>query len=120
SHSEESALLNPARAYTSPTSIRARGGVSNGNYNCSPATIQPTGSSVVYINATSGQAVARTNENAPCDQWRYGSLNANTVRDSAMAKIRQEFGSDLTIKSTLNISRKRVEQPVSRGTVEAT
>lgn len=119
-HVHQSQLLATARPWTSPAAVRARGGNTAYNFNCSPATIQMAGASNIYTSATSGTAVANTSANGICSNWQYTSLIPDTHRDNAMMKMEQDFGSQVTLTADLNVASRTVEQDQSRGTITAT
>ncbi|HWM61238.1 MAG TPA: TonB-dependent receptor [Rhizomicrobium sp.] len=119
SYVRQGVLLDTARPYTSPNHI-AQGGTNFGNFNCDPATLSPSGQALIFTSATSGQTLANTAANSPCSTWAYGSLIPKTVRNNAMIKVRQDFGSDWTLDSEMLYGTRRVSGPTPRGTLSAT
>jgi iron complex outermembrane recepter protein len=119
SYVRQGALMDTARPYTNPNHI-AQGGTNFGNFNCDPATLQPSGSAVIFTSATSGQTLANTAANSPCSTWAYGSLIPKTVRNNAMIKVNQNFGSDWRLDTEMLYGTRRVSGPTARGTLSAT
>ena len=119
SYVRQGVLLDTARPYTNPNHI-AQGGTNQGNFNCDPATLTPSGQALIFTSATSGQTLANTAANSPCSTWAYGSLIPKTVRNNAMIKVRQDFGSDWTLDTEMLYATRRVSGPTPRGTLSAT
>jgi len=119
SYVRQGVLLDTARPYTNPNHI-AQGGTNFGNFNCDPATLSPSGQALIFTSATSGQTLANTAANSPCSTWAYGSLIPKTVRNNAMIKVRQDFGSDWTLDTEMLYATRRVSGPTPRGTLSAT
>ncbi len=90
----EGALPDTARAYTQPNQT-ALGGSNNNTFNCSPATIQMGGSGPIYTSATSGATLANNAANGICNNWSYGVLEQQEVRNNVMVKGVQELGDNL-------------------------
>jgi iron complex outermembrane receptor protein len=119
SYVRQGQLMDIARPYTNPNHI-AQGGTNFGNFNCDPATLQPSGSAVIFTSATSGQTLVNASANSPCSTWAYGSLIPKTVRNNAMIKVSQNFGTDWTLDAEMLYATRRVSGPAARGTLSAT
>jgi iron complex outermembrane receptor protein len=124
-------LKNTSRPWTSPLAQTARAAAAGitgpnttnfGNFNCEPATIQPSGSSGIYLSATSTSTKANTAANSPCGDaaWAAGALLPEENRKSAMMKVTQEFGSRITVTADMLVSSRQNYAPTSRGTLTAT
>jgi iron complex outermembrane receptor protein len=93
------------------------GGTNQRSFNCSPATVQPTGSSLIYLNAQSSTTLVNAQENAPCDLI-YGDYLQKETRDNLMGKFHQDFG-NLTIGVTGLIANRKDVGFSSAGTITA-
>ncbi|HYS45177.1 MAG TPA: TonB-dependent receptor plug domain-containing protein, partial [Rhizomicrobium sp.] len=71
-----SALMAVQHSYISDIAMATRvatqnfipfGGTNQRSFNCSPATIQPAGSAVIYPSVTATTTIANVQANAPCD-----------------------------------------------------
>jgi iron complex outermembrane receptor protein len=96
------------------------GGTNFQSFNCSPATIQPAGSSLIYLSPTSTTAVANNNANQPCDTTIYGDRLGRETRNNAMVKIQQEVGDRLTLSGDFVYSDRETYSRVARGGIQAT
>lgn len=96
----------------------SQGGTNQRSFNCSPATIQPAGSSGIYLSATATSTVANSQVNAPCDLIN-GDYVPKETRDNLMAKVSQSFG-NLTISLTGLIANRKDVTYSSAGTISAT
>jgi len=94
------------------------GGTNQRSFNCSPATITPAGSSLIYLSAASNTTVTNVQPNAPCDLISGNYLPKET-RDNLFAKFTQSFGS-LTITATGLIANRKDVTYSSAGTISAT
>lgn len=94
------------------------GGTNQRSFNCSPATIQPAGSSVIYPSATATSTIVNSQVNAPCDLI-YGSYLPKETRDNFMAKFTQSFGNFTLSVTGLMANRKDVTYS-SAGSISAT
>lgn len=99
---------------------RDEGGSNFNSFNCSPATIQPTGSSLIYLSPTSASGVANTTANASCNTAAYGQLIPSETRHRILARVEQEVGENLTIDMDMIYATRRDHRDLSRGTVTAT
>lgn len=98
---------------------RARGGRNFGNFNCSPATFQPAGSSTIYMYPYS-TGMSNAQVDAPCEQSRHTALIPEERRHSLMVKLNQQIGERLTLNGDLVYSDRISNQRVSVGTIAAT
>ena len=119
SYSFKGMLKDTARPYTNPNQT-ARGGDNFNNFYCSPAAIQPQGSSVYYTAAAPGGSIPTNSDNAPCNQWAAASLLPTEVRDSGMIKGYQQINDRLTVGAELLYATLRDKSDISRGTLSAT
>src|SRR5471030_1958003 len=122
-----SALIAIQHSYISDLALSARvstqnfipfGGTNQRSFNCSPATITPAGSTLIYPSATSTAPIANTQANALCDNIS-GDYIPKETRDNLFAKFRQEFG-NLTLTATALIANRKDVQYTSAGTISAT
>ncbi|MBA2589116.1 MAG: TonB-dependent receptor [Alphaproteobacteria bacterium] len=95
-----------------------QGGTNQRSFNCSPASIQPAGSSVIYPSATATSTLVNAQANAPCDLI-YGDYVPKETRDNMMAKVSQSFG-NLTISATGLFANRKDVTYSSAGTISAT
>ncbi|HEY0267154.1 MAG TPA: TonB-dependent receptor [Rhizomicrobium sp.] len=122
-----SALIAVQHSYISDLALSARvstqnfipfGGTNQRSFNCSPATITPAGSTLVYPSATSTSPIANTQANALCDNIN-GDYIPKETRDNLLAKFKQEFG-NLTLTATALIANRKDVQYSNAGTISAT
>jgi len=122
-----SALVAVQHSYISDMRLSARvstqnfipnGGTNQRSFNCSPATIQPAGSSLIYPSATSADTIVNSQVNAPCDLI-YGDYVPKETRDNLLAKFTQSFG-NLTLTATALIANRKDVTYSSAGTISAT
>ena len=99
---------------------RAQGGTNFGNFFCAPATIQPQGSSTIYLSPTSPTSVANTAANSPCQLVPTGDVVGREVRNNAMVKINQEIGDNFSFGLDGVFSRVTNRSRAARGTLTAT
>jgi iron complex outermembrane receptor protein len=97
-----------------------QGGTNFQSFNCAPATIQPAGSSGIYLSPTATSPVANITANAPCDPTVYSDLVPSETRHTAMARIDQEVGDRLTLSADMIYSNRRTFQNIARGGIAAT
>jgi iron complex outermembrane receptor protein len=108
------------------TDQRARGGANFGNFNCSPATIQPTGQSLIFFAPYSSPGVANSAANANCSQSSYIDLLPSERRHSLLVKMDQEVTDRLTLNGDITFSSRTTtyHEPVTiangQGTPPAT
>ena len=94
------------------------GGTNQRSFNCSPASIQPAGSSVIYPSVTATSTIVNSQVNAPCDLI-YGSYLPKETRDNMMMKFKQSFGNFTLSVTGLMANRKDVTF-TSAGNISAT
>jgi len=94
------------------------GGTNQRSFNCSPATVQPAGSTVIYPSPTATTTLTNVQANAPCDLI-YGDYVPKETRDNLLAKITQQFG-NFTITATGLIANRKDVTYSSAGTITAT
>lgn len=94
------------------------GGTNQRSFNCSPATIQPAGSAVIYPSATATSTIVNSQPNAPCDLISGDYLPKET-RDNMMARFTQSFG-NLTVSATALMANRKGVTSSSAGTISAT
>lgn len=82
---------------------RARGGRNFANFNCSPATIQPAGQSLLFQFPYSGAGFANNLNTAAsanlCDQSNYSDLIPAETRHSMMVKLDQQATDRLSLSA---------------------
>ncbi len=128
-YNHENMLRNVNRPWTDPMQQPARaaaagltgGGATNfGNFNCSPATVQPNGTGNIYLSPTATSSVANVPANQPCSNWAYGALLPLSKRINTMIRVNQTLFENLTLTADLTYSNNNSTQPQSRGTLTAT
>ncbi|PZU07552.1 TonB-dependent receptor [Sphingomonas sp.] len=119
SYSRRSALSAGDRDFTN-LDHRAQGGSNFATFACQPATIQPTGSSLIYASPYTGAGVANAQANAFCDYSDYTDLIPREIRNNGMIRITQEVGDRLTLSADAVYSNRVNRQNVTRGSVTAT
>lgn len=119
SYSLQSRVKNSARDWTYPDQ-RERGGTNFLNFSCSPATLQPGGQSLIFLNAAATQGVANSAANAPCTNWGLTDRVGQEERHNVMAKISQELTENLTVGLDMVYGRRRNDTLAGAGTVQAT
>lgn len=122
-----SALVAIQHSYISDIQMAARvatqnfipfGGTNQRSFNCSPATIQPAGSSLIYQSAASNTTIVNSQVNAPCDLIS-GDYVPKETRDNMLAKVTQQFG-NLTLTATALMANRKDVSYSSAGTITAT
>lgn len=101
-YSSRGNLLGRDRPLTNPDQ-RARGGSNFANFNCSPASFQPAGSSLIYL-APYTSGISNAQANAPCEQNSVTDLIPKERRHSVMVKLDQEIGDRLTLSGDMVFS----------------
>ena len=76
---------------------RAQGGTNFGNFNCSPATIQPNGTGNIYLSAASATNVANNAANSPCQKTLVGDAIPEETRQNAMLKVSRDINERLRL-----------------------
>jgi len=117
-YSNRSSLAVTARNFDRSNQI-PRGGNNYGNFACSPATIQPTGSSLIYQYPYTAAGISNAQANAPCNQDSVTDLLPSEIRHAAMVKIQEQVTDRLTLSAdaVYSIRNNRQGQPV--GTITA-
>ena len=103
SYSDRGALSNADRPEFGDD-LRARGGSNFGNFNCSPASIQPAGQSLIFLYPYTGPGIVNSQANAPCGQSQYRDMVPQERRHSVMVKLDQEVGDRLTLSGDMVFS----------------
>jgi iron complex outermembrane receptor protein len=119
SYSLQSSLKNSARDWTHPDQ-RARGGGNFLGFSCGPASLQPGGQSLIFLNANSTTGVANNAANGACSNWDVTDRVGEEERHNIMAKITQELTENLTIGLDMVYGRRRNDSLGGAGTVQAT
>ncbi len=117
-YSDRDALAERDRSFTRRNHI-PDGGTNFSNFNCGPATFQPTGSSLIYQAPYTSPGVSNAQANAMCDETGVTDLIPSEKRHAMMAKVEQEFGDRLTLSTDVVYSIRRNVQNISRGSVTA-
>ena len=118
-YSDRSSLAYSARDYLDRNHT-AEGGTNFGTFFCSPASIQPAGSKLIYPSPTATAGVANTAANSPCQNVPTGDLVPHEIRDNAMLKIRQGINSDLDVGLDIVYSHVTNTSQTARGTLTTT
>jgi iron complex outermembrane receptor protein len=125
----DSQLLDTSRPWTNPLEQPQRaahdglvgtGATNFGNFNCGTATVQPKGSSGIYLTPTSPASVANAAANYPCTTWAYAALLPNDTRLNGMIRVTDDITPRLSFDGSANFSNRITEQVQSRGTLTAT
>lgn len=119
SYSYRSVLRSDARDYLNPNHI-AQGGTNFNTYNCEPAVLQPTGSSVLYMSAAATTSVANNAATAPCNTNAYTALAPSDLRMNGMMKFEKDIGKDIVLGVDAVYSDRIDKRPMARGTLTAT
>ncbi len=118
-YSYRSDLPYSARSFLDRNHI-AQGGTSFENFFCSPATIQPAGSTRIYVSPTATGSVANSSVNAPCQNVATGDILPTEVRQNAMLKLTHSIGADLDLGLDAVVSSVTNNSATARGTLTAT
>ena len=95
-----------------------QGGTNQRSFNCSPASIQPAGSALIYPSAASSATIVNAQANAPCDLIS-GDYLPKENRDNLFAKFTQSFG-NFTVTATGLIANRKDVTYNSAGSISAT
>ena len=121
SFTRQGALANTARPWTYPDHTGVTPLAKNrASLNCDAASLQPSGQSLIFLNASATSGLTNTQNNFQCSDWRYADLIPKTVRNNAMMKFEQKFGDKWTLSADLLYSTRDVRARRSRGTLTAT
>jgi iron complex outermembrane receptor protein len=118
-YSDRDALSNADRDFTK-LDKRSLGGSNQGSFFCGPATIQPTGSALIFTSPYNGAGLVNAPANAPCDTSGLADLIPSETRHSGMIKVSQEITERLTASLDGVYSKRDNDQRNQRGTVQAT
>lgn len=111
-------LLGADRPLTLPDQT-ARGGRNFNNFNCAPASFQPSGSSQIYLYPyTTG--ISNAQSNAPCETASVTAMIPKEKKHSLMVKVDQEVGDRLTLAGDIVYSKRTSDQRSSVGNITAT
>ena len=96
------------------------GGTNFQSFNCSPAAIQPTGTSTIFTSPTAASPIANTTANSPCDSQQYGDVYGSEQRYNMMFRAHQDIGDKITVSGDFIYSSRETLTPNARGTIQAT
>lgn len=119
SYTEQDSLSNSGRSWTFPDQ-RDRGGTNFLGFNCGPASLQPAGQSLIFMDARATTGVTNTAANAACSNWGVTDRVGGEVRHNLMAKISQQMTDNLTVGLDVVYGRRRNATATGAGTVQAT
>jgi iron complex outermembrane receptor protein len=118
--SSRSNLSSADRPFTA-RDHRAQGGTNQATFACAPASIQPAGSTSIYLFPySSTNFIGNAQANAPCDFTGFGDLLPQEVRHNGMIKLSQEVNEKLSVGLDAVYSNRRNRTLNSRGSVTAT
>jgi iron complex outermembrane recepter protein len=117
--SDRSSLAYSARDYLDRNHT-SQGGTNFGTFFCSPATLQPAGSKLIYLSAASTTTLANTAANSPCQNVPTGDILPHEIRSNAMLKLREALNDDLDAGIDVVYSHVTNTSATSRGTLTAT
>lgn len=121
SFTRQGALANTARPWTYPDHTGVTPLAKNrASLNCEPASLQPAGQSLIFLNASATSGLTNTQNNFKCSDWKYADLVAKTQRNNAMMKFEQNFGDRWKLNADLLYATRDVLGRRSRGTLTAT
>ena len=109
-----------ARPFLQPNHLD-EGGSNFQSFNCSPATIQmgTAGNAPVFLSPTSGNTVANSGANAPCDTTVFGDRIGRETRYNMMVKLEQRFGEAFTVGADFVYSDRSNLAQTGRGGIQA-
>ena len=121
SYTRQGALADTSRPWTYPDhSALSPIAKNRATLNCEPASLQPAGQSLIFLNASATSGLVNTQSNFDCSDWKYADLIPKTQRNNAMMKLEQTFGDKWTIDADLLYATRDVLARRSRGTLTAT
>jgi iron complex outermembrane receptor protein len=121
SFTRQGALANTARPFTYPDHSAIGPLAKNrSSLNCEPASLQPAGQSLIFLNASATSGLVNTQGNFQCSDWKYADLIPKTQRNNAMMKLEQNFGENWKVNADLLYATRDVQGRRSRGTLTAT
>lgn len=118
-YSDRSSLAYSARDYLDRDHT-SQGGTNFSTFFCSPASIQPAGTKLIYPSPTAALGIANTAANSPCQNVSTGDIVPHEIRDNAMLKIRQNINSDLDVGLDIVYSHVTNTSQTPRGTLTTT
>jgi iron complex outermembrane receptor protein len=113
------AIPNSARSFLYPNHT-AQGGTNFLSFSCAPASIQPTGSSLIYLSPTATAGTVNSAANAPCNTSQYGDLVPREERENVLSKFERDFGDNLTVEGDVLVSKRVDTATAALGTLTAT
>ena len=121
SFTRQGALANTARPWTYPDHTGVTPLAKNrASLNCEPASLSPSGQSLIFLNASATSGLTNTQNNFLCSDWKYVDLIPKTQRNNAMMKFEQNFGDSWKVNADLLYATRDVLGRRSRGTLTAT
>ena len=121
SYTRQGALANTSRPFTYPDHSSIGPLAKNrSSLNCEPASLQPAGQSLIFLNASATSGLTNTQNNFQCSDWKYADLIPKTQRNNAMMKFEQNFGDKWKLDADLLYATRAVQGRRSRGTLTAT
>ncbi|HET7085869.1 MAG TPA: TonB-dependent receptor [Rhizomicrobium sp.] len=121
SYTRQGALANTARPWTYPDHTGVTPLAKNrASLNCEPASLSPSGQSLIFLNASATSGLTNTQNNFLCSDWKYADLVPKTQRNNAMMKFEQNFGDKWKLDADLLYATRDVLGRRSRGTLTAT
>ena len=113
-------LIQPQRAIAAGTTGTTGSSTAQGNFFCSPASVQPNGSGNIFLSPQGTTSVANSVVNAPCSQWQYSDYLPSETRQNAMIKVTQDLSNSITLNADALWELRRAVYNISRGTLQAT
>ena len=111
-------------AYSARSSLdrnhTAEGGSNFDTFFCSPASIQPAGSSRIYVSPTATTGTVNSAATSPCDNVLAGDILPTEIRQNAMIKFTKEINDKLDMGVDVVVSHVTNNQPTAVGTLTAT
>jgi iron complex outermembrane recepter protein len=98
----------------------AQGGTNFRTFFCSPASVQPSDTKLIYPSPTASGGIANTAANSPCQNVPTGDILPHEIRENAMLKIRQDVNSDLDVGLDIVYSHVTNDSQTARGTLTTT
>ena len=118
-YSKRSGLAYADRSYLDRNHT-AQGGSNFDTFFCSPASIQPAGSKVIFQSATAATGLVNSAATSPCQNVLAGDILPEETRQNAMLKYNREFGDKLEVGLDVVYSHVTNITPTAVGTLTAT
>jgi iron complex outermembrane receptor protein len=118
-YSDRSSLPYAARDYLDRDHT-TQGGSNFNNFFCSPASIQPAGSALIYPSPTATSGIKNTAANSPCQDVPTGDVLPHEIRENAMLKIRHQINGNLDVGLDVVYSHVTNSSDTARGTLTTT